>query len=292
MSRPTQLDYLRLRSRSDAALANVTRTYATTGKGADWFGKRAADVLVQQHAKAVALGRGLAGGTRAITADRQAARSVVFGKDGEAQFLKGFVADLKAGKFTDEDGNPRVKAIQYRLGLYSRKLAGTANQAFVDLSPESESFAWVLGDGEHCADCVALAAGSPYDGHELPTTPGSSDTACFQPVQVRFDSERRGAGIYYRLKKPKLWDIVQIDWLDSMHTTGWLHWKDHDWNHEVNTLVHKSCGYVAQITEQSISLVQSFNDQWKDGNPALVDAVMTIPRCSITAMTVLARKRK
>lgn len=40
---------------------------------------------------------------------------------------------------------------------------------------------WKLGPvgTEHCPDCVALAAGSPYKVGQLPTWPGTGDTQCF-----------------------------------------------------------------------------------------------------------------
>jgi len=93
-------------------------------------------------------------------------------------------------------------------------------------------------------------------------------------------------------KKPKLWDIVQIDWLDSMHTTGWVKWHDNDWSHEANSLKHKTVGYVASMTDEYISVMQSFQDLWEDGHPKVFDALMTIPRKAITKITVLARKNK
>lgn len=178
--KPTQRDYLALRNRSDAALAKIVRTYATTGKGAAYFGKAAAAELVQQHAKAVALGRALAtGGSRAVTAaDRVKARGIVMGKDGEASFLANFVKDLKSGRYTDEDGNPKVKSIQGRAELYSRKLAATSTRSFIEASGEGFTFTWRLTPGENCADCIALAARSPYTADSIPTVPSNSDTIC------------------------------------------------------------------------------------------------------------------
>lgn len=93
-------------------------------------------------------------------------------------------------------------------------------------------------------------------------------------------------------QKPRLWDIVQIDWLDSMHVGGWLKWENVDWHGTQNSLSHKSVGYVAYMDKASVHIVQSFQDLWEDGNPKCVDAVMQIPRCAITKITVLARKNK
>lgn len=199
MTRPTQRDYLRLRNRSDAALANVVRTYATTDKGAAFFGKRAAAVLVQQHAQAVAMGRALAtgGSSRVTPEDRIKARSVVLGKDGEASFLAGFVRALKEGKYTDEDGNPKVKSIQSRAALYSRKLAATATREFVEASGDGFTYIWKLTPGENCIDCLALAAGSPYKPGQLHTVPLASDTICHSRCRcflIRSDGVRGFSG--------------------------------------------------------------------------------------------------
>lgn len=92
------------------------------------------------------------------------------------------------------------------------------------------------------------------------------------------------------MKKPKLFDIVQIDWLDSMHVGGWQRWEDVDWKRNANTLNHKTTGYIAHQTDDAVSVVQSFSDMWENGHPTNVDAVMTIPRTAITRITVLARK--
>lgn len=37
---------------------------------------------------------------------------------------------------------------------------------------------WVLSIAEHCTDCLALAAGGPYQRDELPTVPRNGDTRC------------------------------------------------------------------------------------------------------------------
>lgn len=88
----------------------------------------------------------------------------------------------------------------------------------------------------------------------------------------------------------ELWDIVQIDWFDSMHTTGWVKWDHVDWANESNSLKHKSVGYLAHQNEESVSILQSLQNTWDEGHPKNIDAVMTIPRCAITRMRVLARK--
>lgn len=94
------------------------------------------------------------------------------------------------------------------------------------------------------------------------------------------------------MKNPRLWDIVQIDWLDSMHSSGWHCTTDVDWKGRSSILPHKSVGYLAYRDRQSVTLVQSITDTWEDGRPTNVDAIMTIPRCAVTGITVLARKQK
>jgi hypothetical protein len=139
-----------------------------------------ADILSTAHTQAAVIGRQHGGDTRRqMQADKQAARKVVYSKDGEGAYIANFVKDILSGRYTDEEGNPEVARIASRSLLYSRRLVGTANQAFVDASPASVLFFWRLGGAEqHCLACPALAANSPYSKETLPTTPGSADTPC------------------------------------------------------------------------------------------------------------------
>lgn len=94
-----------------------------------------------------------------------------------------------------------------------------------------------------------------------------------------------------RENTPRLWDIVQIDWLDSMHTSGWLKWEDITWGQQ-KCLQHKTVGYLAAQDKVSVTVIQSFQDHWQDGHPANIDAVMTIPRSAITTILILARSKR
>lgn len=94
------------------------------------------------------------------------------------------------------------------------------------------------------------------------------------------------------MKKPKLWDIVQIDWLDSMHVGGWQHFTDVIWHENAEHMKHSTVGFLAKQCKDSVTVVQSLTERWTDKHPMNIDALMCIPRCSITSITVLARKRK
>lgn len=92
--------------------------------------------------------------------------------------------------------------------------------------------------------------------------------------------------------KPKLWDIVQIDWLDSMHVAGWQHYQNVKWYKNAEHMKHSTVGFLSHQSKETVTVIQSLTDRWTNGNPTNVDAVMCIPRCSITSVTVLARKHK
>lgn len=161
-------------------IAGLVRDYATgNDKGARDFGKRMATVLADAHAQSAAVGRTVAGVRGNVTkADKQLAQAIVYGKDGETAFLADFVQKLLHGGYTDAEGNPQVKAIAARAYLYADRLTGTANQTFVQASPETASFTWETTDGESCAGCLAMEAGNPHTADSLDKVPGSCQTEC------------------------------------------------------------------------------------------------------------------
>lgn len=102
--------------------------------------------------------------------------------DDKGEWHRGFLGDLKAKDsryFDEETGEYIHGSMDSRADLYVGKMRGSANQAFMDFSPDDATFTWVLGDKEHCDDCVGyseIIVNSPKD--EVIAVPGAGDSAC------------------------------------------------------------------------------------------------------------------
>lgn len=134
--------------------------------------------LVNYHAQAAALGRARAGLVTGVTAaDMRMAQLVM---QEEAEFLDGLIYELRRGdRYVDPaTGEVARDVIQARAQSYSGRFLGTANEAFIAVTPEGMMFDWVLGAVEHCYLCPEIAAGSPYTYKELPAVPGGNLTPC------------------------------------------------------------------------------------------------------------------
>lgn len=135
-----------------------------------------ASLLTDRHARAAVLGRQLAGDKRPRNMGDDIFSSMVVLQ--EREYLQRFMRDLQVGRYTDEEGNPKVSQIQQRALTYTGKLIGTANQSFVAAS-RGYSFHWIMGGAEqHCEDCPRLARGGPYSWNNLPTVPRANATQC------------------------------------------------------------------------------------------------------------------
>jgi hypothetical protein len=125
---------------------------------------------------------------------RQGLMAVARGKaDEETQFLhgytdpdggdhRGFLNDLKEHDpryWDEESGSWRKGSLDSRTDLYVGKMRGSANESFVETSPEESLFTWALGPTEHCPDCVEYASmlvDRPKD--EFFAYPGAGDSVC------------------------------------------------------------------------------------------------------------------
>lgn len=135
------------------------------------FQQEFAQTMLDAHARAASLGRRLAGDMPrfGFFGDRLLAMDVVRAERG---YLDGFTIALRDGKLSESEAILRAQS-------YAGRVLGTANEAFVSASGES-LFTWVLGAPEtgHCAECPAIAAGSPYTRQTLPTYPRRNETPC------------------------------------------------------------------------------------------------------------------
>jgi hypothetical protein len=169
-------------SRLDSLQARVVKAqkdllfrYATGKIGVRQFEAVHFALLEKAHTRAAVLGRQRAGDRRGKTPQDE-----VFGRMAmlhQRQFLRTFTDDILAGRYTDEEGNPRVKAMAARMKLYTNRLTGTANETFAG-SSIGHLISWKMGATEHCPDCPPLAAGSPYKWDKLPTVPRAGATRC------------------------------------------------------------------------------------------------------------------
>lgn len=150
--------------------------YSTGKMSAREFEAATFALLEERHTRAAVLGRQRAGDPHArYSMDELFGRMVMMG---ERQYLRAFTDDLIAGRYTDEEGNPKVRQIRNRLHAYTGRLVGTSNETFVGASIGA-SFDWVLGGAEKsCSDCPDLAANGPYRWDKLPTVPRANSTQC------------------------------------------------------------------------------------------------------------------
>jgi hypothetical protein len=172
--------FLALHADTAAALVALVGQVGAGEIGPRQFGDLAAALLEEAHTEAVVLGRQHAGDAAPLEEDDRAfARLVV---DAESEYLAGFVRDLEAGRYEDEDGAFRLAGAQQRAASYAGRLAGTANEAWgLTLPPETTLLYWVLGETENnCSECPALESRSPYRPDAIPTWPGMNATPCMQ----------------------------------------------------------------------------------------------------------------
>lgn len=79
--------------------------------------------------------------------------------------------------------------------------------------------------------------------------------------------------------KLKKWQIIEIDWLDSVHDNGWKFEDTAMERAQDKFLKHKTIGYFLKETKQFIAVVQSKSNDGEDKSN--VDAVMQIPKAVI-----------
>ena len=175
------------------SLTSLVQRLESGALDADEFGDSFDALLWKAHTDGVVLGR-QHGGDRARANEDDELLGLEI-KDGESEYLNNFIEDIKAGRYTDADGNLRVGAVKQRANLYISKVRGTANEAFVNASDDDELFDWIMLGTEHCDDCPQFAALSPFTKSELYTYPGAGDTECLgncQCILVRRSDGKEG----------------------------------------------------------------------------------------------------
>jgi hypothetical protein len=120
--------------------------------------------------------------------------------DEQRAFLLKFTDDLVAGKYRPkaQDGKGAT-ARKRRFALYSMRLAGTANTAWLETlraTQGSLEVLWVLGSArEHCATCTGEASIGWREASTLTRVPGDGTSICVVRCRCRLRT-REGAESY------------------------------------------------------------------------------------------------
>lgn len=70
--------------------------------------------------------------------------------------------------------------------------------------------------------------------------------------------------------------IIEIDWVDSIHDSGWINKDDAKKNSSEKNILHKTVGYFLQETKYSVSVFQSRGIGVEN-----IDSTMEIPKVAI-----------
>lgn len=84
--------------------------------------------------------------------------------------------------------------------------------------------------------------------------------------------------------KFKLWDKIEIDWIDSVQSTrGWEYKVDFPWKTHYNAMPQKTIGFFTNQTKDAISVCQAYSLN-RDEN---LIGVFTIPKGCINKIRKL-----
>lgn len=162
-----------------------------------------ADDLVNEDAyrSAAQLGRDAAPGADDASVDETVAVWI-----GRTRKYADAVPDRLAGELADAANKEEAKAestvadvlaridqkledLRSSVTRYAEPTWGTGWNGYGDaLRGQNILMAWVLDSADPCADCVAIAAGSPYE--ELPTWPGAGETQCLDRCKCTIQADR------------------------------------------------------------------------------------------------------
>lgn len=176
--RPSQAAFERLHASMSDDLASLAKKLVDGRLSPrEWY-DRFYDVLQERHTDSWVLGRWLGGDdSKPDHIDELAGRAMA---DQESAYLRDFLDKVESGGYLTDEGHLNLLKINWRSQLYTGKLRGTSNEAFIESSPDDDLFIWKLGAvaEDHCSDCPTLAAMSPWLKDELGTWPGSGGQPC------------------------------------------------------------------------------------------------------------------
>ncbi len=174
--------FLLLLSDTNDRLTTAVQSYISGSVSSFAMSDSMTSTLVDAHSHAAYLGRRLAGVRLPFgAADVQFGQSVALD---QSKYLAGLVNDLRQGRYKpgpDEPTEEMPGDLTNRLRLYTKRLRGTSEEAWLNTLAPGTLIYWRLGNPktEHCEICPELAAGGPYKADRMPTTPGLGDTPCF-----------------------------------------------------------------------------------------------------------------
>ena len=85
----------------------------------------------------------------------------------------------------------------------------------------------------------------------------------------------------------KKFDLVRIDWVDSMHDSGWQ--KLSEFNAVEEQMMHRTVGYVVYESRTTLGVCQSYGVNRKDPT---IDAVMQVPKVAIKKIKKLSDAKR
>lgn len=91
-----------------------------------------------------------------------------------SEYASQFARQYASG-YTDQKGK---MSFPKRINLYGQALKSAFNAGAVYGGTSGEKIFWRLGSCDHCVDCPALSAASPFTTDTIPTLPGNGDTIC------------------------------------------------------------------------------------------------------------------
>lgn len=95
-----------------------------------------------------------------------------------------------------------------------------------------------------------------------------------------------------KLPKFKHWEVIVLDWVDSMHSSKWR--SSDEAIEDVNDdswLKHHTIGFFLHESKESITVIQSLGREYSyDKNIRNVDGCMTIPKIAVTRVRRLNAK--
>lgn len=175
-TRPTQAEFNAMIRQRKGEIARALARLKSRSITVDEFGRLMDSVMLEAHANGWMLGRQRAGNLKEEMFDDYLA--AVAAKDKDGSYLLRFLDEIDGGRYGHVD-DLSTDAIQSRANLYIARARGTANEAFVETSPDGMEFTWHLGGTEnHCSDCPEIAALSPFIKDTMFTYPGHGDTPC------------------------------------------------------------------------------------------------------------------
>jgi hypothetical protein len=184
---PTQQDWNDFSISARDELSAIANRFGEGAMNADEFMNEMHTALEELHGRSAFMGRQLAGDMSPFNAIDSA-----FGKEiaaNEREFLEQFAADLRYGRYVDDDGVLNIDMVNARARSYAGRLRGTADEVFVGNSDDDAWFIWHLGSENSCSECPVIAAGSPYTKATLDTMPGANETPCLYNCRCWLERE-------------------------------------------------------------------------------------------------------